>query len=179
MNSRKLMINVHLVLAAVFMPLLLMMPLTGALYLLGYQGEQTKTEVFRINEAVPSDEAAREEFFRKQIAAQGIDHKFEYVRATKTEYILRPTTRVHYVAAIESDTQLVVSRVEPNLLKRLIELHKGHGPRAMKWFETAFGLALILTTLSGLWLAWTVKPYRVITLSAFSVGLIVMILCLI
>ncbi|MBL7543287.1 MAG: PepSY domain-containing protein [Bdellovibrionaceae bacterium] len=178
MNSRKLWINIHLVFAAIFMPLMLMMPITGSLYLLGYQGDQTKTEVFRIHETAPNDEMEREEFFRKHLAAQGIDPTFEYIRSTKTEFIMRPTTRVYYVANIESDKTLIISRVEPTMLKRLIELHKGHGPRAMRWFEAAFGLALIITTLSGLWLAWTVKPYRMITLSAFGAGLLIMLVCL-
>lgn len=179
MISRKLIINIHLVLASLFMPLMLMMPLTGALYILGFQGDQTKTEVFRISEPVPSEEKEMETFFREQLSKNGIDHDFEYVRTTKTDFILRPTTRVHYIASLADDKQLVVSRIEPTLLKRMIELHKGHGPRAMRWFEVAFGMALILTTISGLWLAFTVKAYRIITLSAFSVGVAIILFCMV
>lgn len=173
------MINTHLILAAVFMPLMLMMPFTGALYILGYQGDQTKTEVFRITEPVPEDEKEKEDFFRRQLAAKGIDARFEYVRSTKTDFILRPATRVHYVASKAEGNELIFYRMEPNVLKRMIELHKGHGPRMMRWFEVAFGLALILTTLSGLWLAWTVKPYRTITLTSFTVGVVLILFCLI
>ena len=93
--------------------------------------------------------------------------------------LFRSTTRTHFMAAKANDNELIVYKIEPNLLKRMIELHKGHGPRMMRWFETAFGLALILTTLSGLWLAWTVKPYRNTTLISFAVGVALILVCLI
>ncbi len=179
MNSRQLMIQIHLILAALFMPLLLMMPLTGSLYILGSQGDQVKTEAFKIQETAPSDEKEREQFFRDQFSKQGIDFDFQYIRATKTDFVFRPTSRLHYVATIDGDQGMTVFKIEPNLLKRMIEVHKGHGPLAMRWFEALFGLALILTTLSGLWLAWTVKKYRVITLTSFSVGVVIIALCLI
>lgn len=179
MISRKTWINVHLILAALFMPLMLMMPFTGALYLLGYQGDQTKTEVFRISEPVPEEEKATEDFFRRHLEAKGMNSDFEYIRSTKTDFIMRPTTRVHFMATKADGNDLIVYKIEPNMLKRMIELHKGHGPRMMRWFETAFGLALILTTLSGLWLAWTVKPYRNITLVSFAVGVVLILVCMI
>lgn len=179
MNTRKLMINVHLVLAALFMPLLLMMPLTGALYILDFKGDQTKTDVFQISESVPAEEKMREVFFKEQFIKHGIDYDFEYIRASKTEFIFRPTTKVHYVASLGTDHIVTVSKVEPTLLKRMIELHKGHGPRAMRWFEAVFGLALILTTLSGLWLAWTVRPYRTLTIGSFMIGVIIIAICMI
>lgn len=179
MNSRKIMLYVHLSLAALFMPMLLTMPLTGGLYLLGYQGDQIKSEAFRTSGTVPEETSAQEQFFREQFAQNNIDFKFEYIRSSKTDFTFRPTSRVHYVASLLGNNEIVYSRVEPNLLKRLVELHKGHGPIAMKWFEVFFGFALILTTLSGLWLAWTAKPYRRITLISFGIGALIIALCLI
>lgn len=172
------MIYLHLVLAALFMPLMLMMPFTGAAYLFGFQGEQTKTEAFRVTAQVPDDEAAREEFFRAEFAKQGVDFDFEYIRATATDFIFRPATRVHYTAS-KKEGELVFTKVEPTLLKRMIELHKGHGPRIMRLFEAIFGIALLLVTLSGLWLAWTVKPYRKATLISFAVGVLALAACMI
>ena len=177
------MTYVHLSLASLFMPLLLLMPFTGVMYLLGYKGDQTKVEAFRIPEAViPTDEAAKEFFFREVFAKNGVEYSFSYVRVSGKEFTFRPTSRTHYIANVLDSAdkpEIVFSKVEPNLLKRLIEIHKGHGPVAMKWFEVAFGLALILTTCSGLWLAWTVKPYRKATLISFGVGALVIALCLI
>lgn len=183
MNFRKLMTYVHLSLASLFMPLLLLMPFTGAMYILGFQGEQTKAEAFRIPAvAIPTDEAEQESFFREIFKANSVDYSFSYIRGGKNEFTFRPTSRVHFVATVLDSAEkpeIVFTKVEPNLMKRLIEVHKGHGPVAMRWFEVAFGLALILTTLSGLWLAWTVKPYRKATLISFGVGALIIALCLI
>lgn len=181
MNTRKLMINIHLVLAALFMPLLLIMPFTGASYILGFKGDQAKTEAFRITTAtLPENTKEKEQFFRDEFKKQNIDFDFEYIKDAGKTLIFRPTTRVHYVASIEKDAnEIVVTKVNPTWLARLIELHKGHGPTMMRWFEAIFGLALILTTLSGLWLAWTAKPYRKITLISFAIGCSVILICLI
>lgn len=183
MNIRKVMTYVHLSLASLFMPLLLLMPFTGTMYLLGFKGDQTKTEAFRIPAvAIPEDEAEQKVFFREIFLANSVQYSFSYIRGGGKEFIFRPTSRVHYVASIadtSDKSEIVFSKVEPDLMKRLIEVHKGHGPVAMKWFEVAFGLALILMTLSGLWLAWTVKPYRKATLISFGVGALIIALCLI
>ena len=177
------MTYVHLSLASLFMPLLLLMPFTGVMYLLGYKGDQSSVEAFRMAAvSIPADEKAQEAFFREAFAANSIDYSFSYIRGGGKEFTFRPTSRVHYVAKVSDSgdkSEIIFSKVEPNLLKRLIEIHKGHGPIAMKWFEVAFGLALILTTFSGLWLAWTVKPYRKATLISFGLGALVIALCLI
>lgn len=183
MNTRKVMTYVHLSLASLFMPLLLLMPFTGSMYILGFKGDQTKTESFRIPAvAIPTDEAKQESFFREIFAANSIDYSFSYIRGGGKEFTFRPSSRVHYTANVSDSVdkpEIVFSKIEPNLMKRLIEIHKGHGPVAMKWFEVAFGLALIFTTCSGLWLAWTVKPYRKATLISFGIGSLVIALCLI
>jgi hypothetical protein len=178
MPTRQFMIQIHLVIASVFLPLLLMMPLTGALYLWGFKGEQTKEEAFRITDRPPVEKLAQEEFFRAKFKEQNIDYDFEYVRAAAKEYIFRPATQIHYIANVDGD-ELIFSRINPNLLKRMMELHKGHGPILMRWFESLFGVALIMVTLSGLWLAFTVPKYRRLTFISFGIGLAAIIVCMI
>lgn len=179
MNTRKLIINIHLILAALFLPMLLLMPLTGALYILGYKGDAVKTEVFTINANIPSDSKEQETFFRAKFKEAGIDYNFEYIKMNKNEYIFRPQTKLHYIATKQEADQIVFTKIEPNFLFSSIELHKSHGPLMMKWFQVGFGLALILTTLSGLWLAITVKAYRVPTFISFAIGCLVIFLCFI
>lgn len=172
------MIQIHLVIAALFLPLLLMMPVTGSLYILGFKGDQTKVEAFRIQEVPPKDENAQEEFFRAKFKEQNLDYDFEYIRGNGKEFTFRPVTNVHYVAAIEGES-LVFSQVNPTLLKRMIELHKGHGPTLMRWFEVAFGVALVLVTLSGMWLALTVPVYRKLTFVSFAIGVAIIAICMV
>lgn len=178
MEKRQLFINIHVGLAAVFLPMLLMMPLTGLFYLFGFKGTQTKTEAFRIVDTVPVDAKAREAFFREQFKLSGVDFDFEYIREGDSGFVFRPSSRVHYVASQAEGGSLIVSKMEPDLLKRLIELHVGHGPILMKWFEKAFGVALILVTLSGLWLALTVSKYRTLTFICFGSGAVAMVFCI-
>lgn len=177
MPSRKLMIQIHLVIAALFLPLMLLMPLTGTLYIWGVKGTDEKAEAFRTSGLVPEEKDAQEAFFREKFKEAGVDYNFEYVRARGAEYTFRPQSKVYFTAKAEGDA-LTFTRHDPALLTRLTELHKGHGPVLMRWFESAFGIALILTTLSGLWLALTVKAYRMTTLVSFSIGTAIMLFCL-
>lgn len=178
-GSRKNWTYLHLILAAFFMPFLLIMPISGTGYLLDFKGNQEKTEAFRLNEIPTEAGPAQEAFFREEFKKNGIDFDFEYIRGSKTSLTFRPSTRVHYTANLEEGGQWVVTKVDPNLMSRLMELHKGHGPGLMRWLEIAFGIALILTTLSGFWLAWTVKPYRTAALAAFGLGALAIAVCLI
>lgn len=177
MNTRKIMIYAHLMIGSLFLPLMLLMPLTGSLYIWGYSGDVVKTEAFRVAGEVPKDEKEQDVFFKDIFKKQNVDFEYEYIRSGKGDYTFRPTTRIHY-SAVQEGAEIVFTKVEPTLLRRLVELHKGHGPKLMRWFESAFGIALILVTLSGIWLAITVKTYRKATLLSFGLGLGLIFLCL-
>ena len=176
--KRNTLVKAHLALASVFLPFLLLMPITGGLHLLEIDGGQVKTFEFETSESVPETEAERLEFFHAQFKNQQITFDFEYVRTNGKDFTFRPTSRVHYVAT-QTASGLTFSRVEPDLLKRLFEIHKGHGPLLMKWIEVAFALALILAAMSGLWLAVTSKIYRPVLLVSFASGLLLILLALI
>lgn len=177
--KRSTLIQIHLILASLFLPLLLLMPLTGTSYLLGFKGSEVKTEAFRSQDPLPSENKNIADFFKSQFQKQNIDFDFENVKVTPTEFILRPSTRTHYVAEKAANGSLIFWRIEPNLHKRLIEIHKGHGPKLMKYFEIGFGVALIMVTLSGLWLSLTVPNYRKATWISFLIGCVIIGLCLI
>ena len=177
--KRSTLISIHLILAALFLPLMLILPLSGSAYIFGWHGSATTEELVVLNEAMPEDEAEREAFFREVFAEHAPGYDFAYMRGRGNSVMFRPTTRTYYTAETRDDGTTLVERVRPSLLKRLIELHKGHGPRLMRWFEGAFGVALIFTALSGLWLAWTVKKYRKQTIIAFVIGSVAMVLCLV
>jgi hypothetical protein len=177
--SRAFIIKVHLFLACLYLPFMLVMPFTGISYLLGFKGEEQKTEIFQAPPPASLDESELKKYFQSSLEKNGITPNFESIKANGQDYILRPSTRIHYVVKNNPEADWTFFKVEPNLLRRLIEIHKGHGPKLMKWFEISFGFALILTTLSGLWLAITIPAYRKITGISFLAGLIVIILSLI
>ncbi|MBX3018158.1 MAG: hypothetical protein KF767_09740 [Bdellovibrionaceae bacterium] len=178
MPSRKLMIQIHLVIAALFLPLMLMMPLTGTLYIWGFKGSDEKVEAFRASGPVPEGKEEQEAFFRQKFKDAGVDYDFEYIRGRGSDYTFRPVTKLYYTASASGE-EIVFTKVDPSLLLRMIELHKGHGPTLMRWYESIFGVSLILVTLSGLWLAFTVPTYRKTTLISFAIGAAVIAVCLI
>lgn len=178
MNLRKTMVTVHLALAAFFLPWMLILPISGAAHLWDLEGEPTREEAFRITATAPDDEGAREAFFREQFATLDPNFSFEYVRASRGDFTFRPSSRVHYTAK-QAGEEIVFTRVDPPWLNRFMELHKGHGPWIMRWFEAFFGVALVLTTLSGVWLGWTVPSYRRTMLITGGLGLVAMALTMI
>lgn len=169
--QRSLILNIHLVLSSIFIPFLLIIPLSGSLYLLGVKGDVTKTEVMTIEATLPNELKAKEAFFRNFFTVNNIDYSFEYIRETPNSLIFRPATKDHYTAEIKEGT-VTLYEMKPSLLSRIMELHKGHGPQIMKKFEAAFGASLILILLTGLWLALTVPRYRKITLISAAIGLV-------
>lgn len=170
-KSRSWMVQMHLILAALFLPLMFMMPVSGALYLLDWKGDQSKEAVFAVEGSVPEGKAEQEAFFAEQFKKQGVDFDFEYIKATSTEYIFRPSSRVHYMAA-PADGKLMMYKLNPSFIKRMMEVHKGHGPRLVRNLEIAFGISLLLVALSGVWIAIVTPIYRRAMLISFVVGLV-------
>ncbi len=165
-------IYLHLGLASLFMPFMLLMPITGGLYLLGESGEMKKSEAFMIEGRAPDSD--REVFFRDQFKSRGLDFDFEYIRESGKDFTFRPSSRIHY-SATQMDNGIQVFRLEPSWLKRLVEIHKGHGPQLLKWIQVAFSLTLILVALSGVYLAWLVPAYRKVMGLSFAVGLVLIL----
>lgn len=177
MNRQKI-ISVHLWLSSFFLPMLFLIPATGALMLLKTSGDTERVVAFEISDTLPDQAEEHEPFFREQFKKNNVDFDFEYIRYSGADFIFRPTSRIHYVAVKSETNSLSMYRVTPNLLKRLTEIHKGHGPAFIKWVEIAFGAALLLITISGLWLALTVPAYRRQTLIAFGVGTVLILVSL-
>jgi len=177
--KRPIIIQIHLALASLYLPLLLLMPLTGGLYLLGYKGAEIKSEAFQVQAEIPMDKSELRSFFIQQFESQKIDFDFEEIKESGNDFLFRPSTRTYYSASKTSDSAITFYKIEPNLLRKLIEIHKGHGPKLMKWFEISFAVALIMTALSGLWLSITVPKYRRITWISFTLGAAVILICLV
>lgn len=146
-------INMHLWVGAFFTPILLIIAVSGGLYLVGIKGATVDSAV-----SLPADakldpksanlEADVDALLRKA----GIDHSFEYIKKSGSTLTTRPTSRTYYVFTV-ADGSVKATRAVPDLQKRLIELHKGHGPLAFKWLQRITAIGLIFAILAGLWLA--------------------------
>jgi len=66
----------------------------------------------------------------------------------------------------------VVKRT-PDFTAAAMELHKGHGPVAFKWYQKFVALALFFVVLSGFWLGLASKVLRKQSLIVSAAGLVV------
>lgn len=178
MKNRALMVQIHLILAGLFLPFMLMMPLSGSMELLDIGMGQEKEAAFVVDGTVPTEKVEMETFFREQFKKNNIDFDFEYIRTSGSDFVFRPTSRVYYMAT-PVDGVLTMQKVTPQIFKRMMELHKGHGPQLMRKFEIAFGVSLILVALSGLWIAFVTPMYRRKMLLSLGAGFVLIILALI
>ncbi len=150
--NRKLLINIHLYLATFFAPCVLLVAISGGLYLVGVKGSVETTAVYTGPAAIDSSADDLKEQVDTLLATAGVaDFDYEYVKVKGNTLYTRPTSREHYIINL-SEGAAEVQFAEPSLQKRMIELHMGHGPGAFKTLQQAFALGLLLIFLSGLWL---------------------------
>lgn len=145
MMKRKYWLKIHLVLVGLFFPLLILIPLSGTLYLLGSKGEVKKTDAFTTSQTFTRDAS----ILREILKTKGIKFDFESVKDKGNYVILRPSTRVHYEVHQELEGMKFVL-ITPNLISIMQELHFGHGPKFVKTLQIIFGFTFFLVLLSGL-----------------------------
>lgn len=171
--KRTNLIKLHISLASFFLSFLVIMPLSGTGYLLGFKGKADKKLVFSTTAKLENTK----DYFISELKKQNIDFHFEYIKNKGNSYILRPSNREHYVA-VKTDAGVDFYLYRPNLMAKLVELHKGHGPTLFKKLETIFGIGLILVTLSGAFLIFGLQRYyKLVTISVGS-GLVILVLTL-
>ena len=168
--------TLHLCVAALLAPVVLLMAVSGGLYLLGIKGKVTETPVdlapgAALDLAAPDLEAA----VRHLLADAGIEHRFEYLKREDGTLTTRPTSRVHYVLHVDQDGVRATRNV-PDVQKRLIELHKGHGPSAFKTLQKVLAAGLLVIVGTGFWLGLSATGLRVRMAAISAAGLLLFIL---
>ena len=170
---RNLWVKIHLYLASFFLSFLLLMAISGGLYLNGIKGN-VETSPVEITNPVRIDPGSPDlkQDIDGLLQANGIVHNFEYVKVSGSSLITRPTSRDYYMIDVSSGVPAVTLN-EPDLVKRLVELHKGHGPGLFKTLQKIMAPGLVLILLSGFWLGVSSEPLRTPTLITASAGLVI------
>ena len=173
--SRSFWTSFHLCVAAFLAPVVLLMAISGGLYLLGIKGNVTEIPVplapgASLDLAAPDLKAA----VRQLLADAGIEYRFEYLKREDGTLTTRPTSRVHYVVHVGQDG-IQLTRNEPDLQKRLIELHKGHGPTAFKTLQKVMAAGLLAIISTGFWLGLSDSWLRLRTAAISGAGLLLFI----
>lgn len=179
MKGRKIILKVHLYLAAFFAPMVIIMALSGGLYLLGIKGNTTYNKVALLPDAkLDAESPGIKQELSALLQQANIDFEFEYVKVKGKHFFTRPTSRVHY-RLHQSGKGVVIHQGIPDWQATLMELHKGHGPTWYKRFETLFALALMLVMVSGLILGLQSPLFKGRTLVLSGVGTAVFLLLVI
>ncbi len=172
--SRALFITIHMYLSAFFAVFVLLVAISGGLYLLGYKGSVEKQPVYS-SESDPgltdllSQPTSLSVAVADLLEQAGVeDFSFEYVKVKGSTLYTRPTSRTHYV--IELDDGVQVSKATPSLQAAMMELHMGHGPLAFKNFQKFFAVGMIFIMASGIWLGLSSERLRPRTLAAAGGG---------
>jgi hypothetical protein len=174
--TRALLIKLHLYLSAFFSAAIILVAVSGGLYLIGIKGSVEQTPVGTLSAgqqllANPSQSAVE-----SALAEAGVsDFRFDYVKQKGTQLITRPTTRAFYTLDVAGD-DIIVRYNEPSLQKRMIELHMGHGPSAYKVYQQIFAAGMLFIILSGLWLGLSSDRLRRATAGVCSAGVVLFVL---
>jgi uncharacterized iron-regulated membrane protein len=173
--SRKFFVSIHLYLAAFFSPIVIVMAVSGGLYLLDYKGEISRTVVGQVaGVRLDADSETLHAEVVALLVSLNIDTQVEEVRVGGDSFNTRPSSRVSY-SLRQTDTGIEVEELNPNLQAIMMELHKGHGPAIYVVLQKIFALGLVLIMLSGLYLGWMSSMYRGKTLLLSGLGLLVFV----
>jgi len=112
---------------------------------------------------------------RALLADANIKHDFEYIRNRGTVIQLRPTSKT-YLEFKQSPQGLSATRVKPDTVRSMMELHKGHGPQIFKSYQKLVALLLLGVVLGGILVGLMAKAYRRQTIIAVIGGIVVFIL---
>jgi uncharacterized iron-regulated membrane protein len=153
--KRSTLFNIHFYLSSFFTPFLFLMAITGTFYLNGYKGSvESKLVMEGIQFQTGVDK-------KEQVAKilNGVDssYSFEYLKDRGSSIQTRPTTRDYYNFKKSDDGTFKLYKDSPNFLLRIIEVHKGHGPKLLKYLEMFLGVSLFFIVLSGLLMSLQMK----------------------
>ena len=95
--------------------------------------------------------------------------KFEYLRNRGSSITTRPTSR-DYIVFKQGDDSWSATLNEPNFHYSMMELHKGHGPTLFKKYQIVAGIALFMIMMSGLFIGFISKAYRMKTIISTAIG---------
>jgi hypothetical protein len=175
-TMRATVIKLHLFVAAFFAPILLMVALSGGLYLIGSKGT-TERVALAVPETIVFDEGATD--LKAEVSdllrQLGQPTDFEYLKTSGKTLITRPTSRTGFEIT-RNEAGLSVTEVRPDWIKTIVELHTGHGPTVFKTFQKVMAVGLLFIVISGLWLGLTAKGLRQNTLLTSAAGAIIFLL---
>ena len=96
--NRKTLITIHMYLAAFFAPAVLLMAVSGGLYLIGIKGQVEEDTLYTSQASIDPESTSLQEDIDNLLVEAGVrsfDH--EYVKVSGDRLYTRPTSSDHYI----------------------------------------------------------------------------------
>jgi len=173
---RKYLVLAHLWLAGLMAPAFALHAISGGLYLMNIKGEaSTERVALPANAKLDFESETLEADVRAFLKSANLKHDFEYIRNRGTVIQLRPTSKT-YLEFRQTPQGLSATRVKPNNIRSMMELHKGHGPKLFKSYQKLVALLLLGVVFGGILVGLLSKAYRRQTTVAVIGGIVLFIL---
>ena len=173
---RKYLVLTHLWAAGLMAPAFALHAISGGLYLMNIKGEaSTERVALPVNAKLDFKSETLETDVRSLLESANLKHDFEYIRNRGSLIQLRPTSKT-YLEFKQTPQGLSATRVKPNTVRSMMELHKGHGPQLFKSYQKLVALLLLGVVFGGILVGLLAKAYRRHTVIAVVVGVISFIL---
>lgn len=173
---RKYLVLAHLWAAGIMAPAFALHAISGGLYLMNIKGEaSTERVALPTNAKLDFKSETLEADVRTLLESANLKHDFEYVRNRGSLIQLRPTSKT-YLEFKQTPQGLSATRLKPNAVRSMMELHKGHGPQLFKSYQKLVALLLLGVVLGGILVGLLAKAYRRQTIAAVILGILSFIL---
>lgn len=177
--SRTLLTKIHLWLAAVLFPAIVMFLVTGGLYTWGVTGktEDVTREVAIAEPLDPGNEVAMRGIATAALADAGLDEPTGKARVRKTGLGFGyEWTGARRDVTVEPTADPLVAKVtikEASLHRIMVQLHKAKAGAAFKVYASILAAALFLLVATGLLIGLKSDSLRRSTLLGSAVGLVI------
>ena len=170
---RKLLVLLHLYGAAFMAPAFLLVAITGGMHMAGI-GESETSQPIALPAGTQIDfkSPTAKDDVKALLKAANVDMDFEYIKNRGSSAQTRPTSRP-YVSFKKTDTGWTATKQTPNLLKSMMEIHKGHGPKILRTYHKLAAVVLFFVIFGGLMVGLLARAYRRKTVVAAVIGLLV------
>lgn len=176
--SRLFLTKLHLWLAALLFPAMLLFLITGALYTWGITGKTDNSER-SVAIAAPlsaENEAALRQIAISELTKAGLSEPSGKARVRKARdsftYEWTGSQRDITIEPTDNPLMAKVTIKEASLHRTMVQLHKAKGGDLFKIYATVLALALFLLVATGLLIGLKSPPFRRATIIGSATGLV-------
>jgi len=149
--------------------------ISGGLYLMNIKGSAASERIsLPENSTLDFKSESLDSDVRALLKRANLNHDFEYIKNRGSLIQLRPTSKT-YLEFKQTPQGLSATRLKPDNVKSLMELHKGHGPKLFKSYQKLVALLLLAVVFGGILVGLLAKAYRRHTLIALVFGMVVFV----